>query len=137
MAARRRVRGRGRRRVGGGRVVGVVDLSTEVGVVEPADRRVVEPRVRIGGRAGAGIRAGRRARAWVRSGDAGGTRVVPDVAALVQASGRCVVDSGVSGGAGGWDKGLRAGGNDAHRAPPPGWWRAGDIDAYGPAHRGC
>src|SRR3954462_6310830 len=96
MAARRRVRGRGRRRVGGGRLVGVVDRSTEVGVVEPADRRVVEPRVRIGGGAGAGIRASRGARARVRGGDTGATRVVDGRAdaALVQAFDRWVVETG-------------------------------------------
>src|SRR3954447_14488501 len=72
---RRRTGGRGRRQVGG-RLVGVVDRSTEVGRVEPADRRVVRPRVSIGRGAGAGIRASRGARAWVRSGDTVGTRVV-------------------------------------------------------------
>src|SRR4051794_12697595 len=126
---RRGIRGRGRRRVGGG-LVGVVDRFTEVGVVEPADRRVVEARARIGG--GAGIRARRGARAWVRGGDSGGGRVVdgPAEAALVQASGRCVVETGVrvrrggcvvdcgaSGGAGGGGRGIRAGGGGGLGAP--------------------
>src|SRR3954470_5698063 len=126
IGTRRRARGRGGRRVGG-RLVGVVDRSTGVGRIEPADRRVVEPRVRIGRGAGAGIRASRGARAWVRSGDTVGTRVVdvPAEADLVQAFGRWVVelrvpvgvhrggrvvDSGVSDGAGGWGRGARAGG---------------------------